>query len=374
PDRHVPLGHDLEQRRLDLGRGPVDLVGQHDVGEHGAELDLEGLRRRLVDPGADEVGGDQVGGELHLDKVTAHRAGQRLGGQRLGQAGRPLQQAVAPGQQADEQPLGHPVLADDDLLDFEQGPLQDLRLGPLLHRKLDHDLQDRVRSWEFPGRPLRAGRGVGKASTKNGGRSDPIRPRPAGSRWACVHRTTRQRSTGSELRFLPWVVSRRYLSVRRLCPPDGAVPRQPTCHPPLLIPRSWPSPTLPPRWSRSCAPWRTAASPSRRRRTGREPWPPSAPTTSWWWSTTASGRGRWSSSGPCGAAPRSRSSCCPRRPTSSPWWRPSKPAPTTSSAFRPGGGSWWPGPGPPSGGAPSRRPRRRSSRSAPSGSTRPATS
>jgi len=32
-DRHLALGHHLEQRRLHLGRGPVDLVGQHDVGE-----------------------------------------------------------------------------------------------------------------------------------------------------------------------------------------------------------------------------------------------------------------------------------------------------------------------------------------------------
>ena len=32
-DGHLPLLHRLEQRRLGLGRGAVDLVGQHDVGE-----------------------------------------------------------------------------------------------------------------------------------------------------------------------------------------------------------------------------------------------------------------------------------------------------------------------------------------------------
>ena len=63
-DRHVALGHHLEQRRLHLGRGPVDLVGQHDVGEDRPELDVERLLRRPVDAGADEVGGHEVGREL----------------------------------------------------------------------------------------------------------------------------------------------------------------------------------------------------------------------------------------------------------------------------------------------------------------------
>jgi hypothetical protein len=137
-DGHVPFGHDLQQGRLDLGRRPVDLVGQHDVGEHRAQLDLEGLGRRLVDPGADQVGGDQVGGELQPGELTPDGAGQGLGGQRLGQPRRPLQQAVAPGQQADEEPLGHAVLADHDLLHLEQGPLEDLAVTPLVHWDLDH--------------------------------------------------------------------------------------------------------------------------------------------------------------------------------------------------------------------------------------------
>ena len=72
--------------------------------------------------------GHQVGGELQPGEVAADGAGQRLGGQGLGQAGRALEQAVAPGQQADEEPLGHAVLADDDLLHLEQGPLEHLGL------------------------------------------------------------------------------------------------------------------------------------------------------------------------------------------------------------------------------------------------------
>ncbi len=41
-DGHAPLGHRLQQGRLRPRRGPVDLVGQHDLGEDrpGAELEL----------------------------------------------------------------------------------------------------------------------------------------------------------------------------------------------------------------------------------------------------------------------------------------------------------------------------------------------
>ena len=41
PDRHLPFLHHLEQRRLHLGRGPVDLVGEEEVAEDGAELGVE---------------------------------------------------------------------------------------------------------------------------------------------------------------------------------------------------------------------------------------------------------------------------------------------------------------------------------------------
>ena len=54
--------------------------------------------------------------------------GHGLGRQRLGQARRALQQAVAAGEPAHEQPLEHAVLADEDALGLEQGSLQGLLL------------------------------------------------------------------------------------------------------------------------------------------------------------------------------------------------------------------------------------------------------
>ena len=121
---HLALGHHLEQRRLHLGRGPVDLVGQDEVGEHRAELDVEALGRGPVDAGADEVGRDQVGGELDAGERAAERLGQRRHGQRLAQAGHALEQAVAVGEQGHEHPLEHPVLADDDPAQLEQHLLE----------------------------------------------------------------------------------------------------------------------------------------------------------------------------------------------------------------------------------------------------------
>jgi hypothetical protein len=61
------LLHGFEQRRLGFGRGTVDLVGQHEVGENGAGLEAKGLPAALIgfdDHAAHDVGGHQIGSEL----------------------------------------------------------------------------------------------------------------------------------------------------------------------------------------------------------------------------------------------------------------------------------------------------------------------
>ena len=107
-----------------LAGRPVDLVGQHDVGEDRAPLDVEVLGRRAPDAGADEVGGHEVGGELDAGELAADDLRQRRHGERLGQPGDALDQAVAVGQQAQQHPLDEPVLADDDALDLEERVLE----------------------------------------------------------------------------------------------------------------------------------------------------------------------------------------------------------------------------------------------------------
>ena len=63
-DRDAALLHRFEQGALDLGRGPVDLVGQQQVGEDRPLVDAEVVGPLVEDLRADDVGGEQVDGEL----------------------------------------------------------------------------------------------------------------------------------------------------------------------------------------------------------------------------------------------------------------------------------------------------------------------
>ena len=122
-DRDLALLHHLEQRALDLGRRPVDLVREQEVREHRPERGRELAGLLVVDPRPDEVGGHEVGRELDPLEVAADRLGQRLDRHRLGEARDALHEEVAAGEQGDDHPLEQVVLADDDLLDLVQQPL-----------------------------------------------------------------------------------------------------------------------------------------------------------------------------------------------------------------------------------------------------------
>ena len=119
PHRDLPLLHRLQQGRLRLGRGAIDLVGQHDVMEQrpGQEAELAVARRAVLlqDVGPGDVGRHQVGREL--DAAEAHRQalGQRADHQRLGQAGNPFQQAMPPAEERDQKLIDDVGLADDHL-------------------------------------------------------------------------------------------------------------------------------------------------------------------------------------------------------------------------------------------------------------------
>jgi hypothetical protein len=124
--RHLAFGHDLEQRRLHLGGGTVDLVGEDEVDEDRPHLDVELLGRRVVDPRAHDVRRDQVGGELQAGEAAADDLGEGADRQRLGHAGHTLEQTVALGQESDDHAFDHVLLADDDLLDLPHGLLQEV--------------------------------------------------------------------------------------------------------------------------------------------------------------------------------------------------------------------------------------------------------
>ena len=122
--RHPVLLHRLEQRRLRLGRGPIDLVGQQDVGEHRSRrehhLPTARLGVILDDVGPGDVGRHQVGGELNPGELQVEDLRHRLDQQRLGEPRDAHDEAVA----ADEQGLQHLlddlVLPDDLLVQLRQ--------------------------------------------------------------------------------------------------------------------------------------------------------------------------------------------------------------------------------------------------------------
>jgi hypothetical protein len=81
------------------------------------------LRRELalllvVDDRAHEVGGQQVRRELDPRELGVDGVAERAHGQRLGQAGYPLEQDMAPREEADQDSLDHVLLADDDFADL----------------------------------------------------------------------------------------------------------------------------------------------------------------------------------------------------------------------------------------------------------------
>ena len=117
-DRHLPLLHRLEQRRLRLRWGAVDLVGEEEVGEDRAGPELEVGLALVVDRGAGHVGGHQVGRELDAREADARHLREGAGHQRLRQAREVLDQDVAVGEDPEQHELERLALADDRALDL----------------------------------------------------------------------------------------------------------------------------------------------------------------------------------------------------------------------------------------------------------------
>ncbi len=132
-DGHLVLTHHLQERRLDLRRCTVDLVGEDEVGEYRAELHVELLARAAVDARAGDVGREQVGGELDPGERPTSGFGQCADREGLRQSRRTFQQAVPTGHQRDEESLDHPLLADDHASQLHQRSFETRRLVTLGH-------------------------------------------------------------------------------------------------------------------------------------------------------------------------------------------------------------------------------------------------
>ena len=120
--RHLSLDHRLEQRGLGLGRGPVDLVSEDDVREHRARLEAEAPRRGLgvhvQELGPRDVRGHQVGGELDAVEAEVQGFGEAGDEERLREPRHPLEEAVAAGEQGDEELVDDLILSHDHAVEF----------------------------------------------------------------------------------------------------------------------------------------------------------------------------------------------------------------------------------------------------------------
>jgi hypothetical protein len=114
----LTLLHAFQESGLHLGGGAVDLVRENDVREHRALARRE-LPRRLVEHhGPHQVRGQQVRRELDAPERSVHHLGERADRQRLGEAGHPLEQHVAPAEDRHEQALYHLALSHHAALDL----------------------------------------------------------------------------------------------------------------------------------------------------------------------------------------------------------------------------------------------------------------
>jgi hypothetical protein len=111
--------HRLQQGRLHLRRRAVDLVGEHQVAEDRARLELELTLAslRVVHLAAGDVRGQQVGRELDAAELALDVLRKRLDRPGLGQPGQSLHQHVAVGEDGNQKVVDHLPLADDALAD-----------------------------------------------------------------------------------------------------------------------------------------------------------------------------------------------------------------------------------------------------------------
>ena len=110
-DRDLAFVHGLEQRRLGLGRGAIDFVGQQNVGEDRAALEFESLFERRKHRDAQNIRRQHVAGELHALKGAIDGAGKSLPKRGLANSGNTFDQQVSAGKNADQREANHVVFA-----------------------------------------------------------------------------------------------------------------------------------------------------------------------------------------------------------------------------------------------------------------------
>ena len=100
---HATFLHRLQQRRLRFGRGAIDLVREHQIGEQRTWLEFEragAVAGVAQDARAGDIGGHQVRRELNATERQVERLADGPYQQGFAQAGNALEQRVPTCQQA----------------------------------------------------------------------------------------------------------------------------------------------------------------------------------------------------------------------------------------------------------------------------------
>src|ERR1019366_1754046 len=129
------LLHRLEEGRLGLGRGPVDLVGQQNLGEDGTSAELERRRARVKHGDTGDIAGEQVGSELHPLEGAATGSRQRFGKHGLANPGYILDEHVPAAEEGEDAELDLLILANDHGSDTLHQPADEIA-NPSRHRYL----------------------------------------------------------------------------------------------------------------------------------------------------------------------------------------------------------------------------------------------
>jgi hypothetical protein len=119
-DRDLALFHRLQERALRLRRRAVDLVRHHELGEHGAAMELEASAPAVVDGDPDDVGRQEVARELDALVREAEHARERVRERRLADARNVLDQEVPAGEEAGECEAHFAVLAKEHLVEARE--------------------------------------------------------------------------------------------------------------------------------------------------------------------------------------------------------------------------------------------------------------
>ena len=116
-DGDMTFRHGFQQRRLSLWRGSVNLVGQHDVGEDRARLELKRALFLIEDFEADDIRRQQIGSELNPLEAAIEASGEGLGERGLADAGHVFDQEVPAGEKGHEREFDDIGLAPNHALD-----------------------------------------------------------------------------------------------------------------------------------------------------------------------------------------------------------------------------------------------------------------